>query len=258
MNRIFKNLSLALTLCVVSVFFSGSAIAVDESSITEKVEQKKTEMRAEVCEKFSSAKFTSGVSAKADNATIEVTNNTSKLSEKRAEWDVKRTEVRTAADSKRKEHYDSLRSRAVSDEQKAAVEEFVSSVEAAVSTRRASQDAARESYRSSVNALIATQQADIKQAIDTFKADSLAALAKAKSSCENGVSRDQVMEILKVDLSKARSDFKASVSGREKLGDSIKPLVEIRKQSLETAKTVFEQSMKEAKDALASVLKGTD
>lgn len=162
-----------------------------------------------------------------------------KLTEKRVEWDTKRTEV-----------FAKLEERAGTDEQKQAVAVFVAAVQAAVAVRRASVDAAVQGFRGGLAEAMAARQAAVDGIVSAFRASTEAALQKASSDCQAGVTPATVRENFRVELVAARNKFASDRQEIDKLRTSREALLTARREAIKEAVDAFQVVLEQARAAL--------
>lgn len=162
----------------------------------------------------------------------------SNLAKQRGEWDAKRAKS-----------FDELRSKATTDEQKTAVEAYITSISSAITTRRASYDSAQASFRSGVDALLAQQRAQGNTATNTLQTQIDTAVAKAKASCQAGTPIDQVLATLKTDIKSAQETFRQSRKATD-INPQLTALKKIRKNAFQSATDAYKQASETARTDL--------
>jgi len=271
MKQIYKVTFVAVLSTFAFGLFSGQVFALEGSeggqtsskiqeiqTIQDKKRAEETSRLSKLCSKYANTRINTDLEDKRNNLSERLRERDGDLSTRRTDWDAKRTEARTIADEKRQEHYTKLLQQAVSETQKAAIEQFKSTVETAVVARRTSQDTAREEYRKGVDMVTSERKTELTDASTDFKQSVEAALAKAKSSCENGTPLDTVKATLKADLELARVELKNAGESAPDVSESIKALVEKRKNTLEGAKATFAAALEKAKADLKEALARED
>lgn len=173
------------------------------------------------------------------------TERAQKWEEKSADITAKLTEARKNADAKFTEKMNALKEKALTDEQKTAIEAFIKTEQAAVSKRRAAVDAARKTFQSGVSQAINSNQAEAEKIAATFRTSVANAFEKAQSSCSTGTDPQTVRTTLRAELKAAKDKLS---SDRKALGtsDQVKALVETRKAAMEKARTEFRATMDKA------------
>ncbi len=206
----------------------GICLKIDEllSKVNERMEQKEEKIEERIQNRIQQAE---------------------KNSEKR---DENLTEFRTDADEWREESYAKLEARAKTDEQKAAVEEFKETIEAAVETRRAAIDAAIDAFRDGVDDAWAEHKSSIGGVANTYREAVQTAFEKAKSDCEDGVDAKTVRANLHASLQAARSQLKEDRAGVAKLRDLMNDLVEAKRTAFEKAIADFKAAVEAAREEL--------
>jgi hypothetical protein len=169
--------------------------------------------------------------------------------------DDKLVTARAKADAERKLHYAKLGDKATTDAQKQALEEFKSTIEPAVATRRAAVDAADTAYRSGVDQLIARHRTSIDSAVASFKTGVNAAFAQAQVGCAAGTSADQIRTTLVASLKTARTTLQTSLQNADKVKGNVAPLDATRKQAVNAAVASFKTTARSAGETLKAALK---
>lgn len=173
-----------------------------------------------------------------------------KLVEKRTSQEAKMDEYRAKADAKRDEVVAKIREKAGTGEQKAAVESFQATVRAAVGARRAAIKTANETFSQGVNDAIAKRKAAADAATKTFKDAVLAAVNKAKADCAAGIDQAMARTTYMAGVNAAKTKLKTDLKAVEKTGDSVKPLIEVRRAGHDKAAADFKAAMEKARTDL--------
>ena len=176
-----------------------------------------------------------------------------KISSRRQERTSNLAEIRTKWDESRTEHFQKLREKAETDAQKQALIQFKEAVNSAISTRRAAVDAANSGFQQGVDQAITARKIAADAAVANFRNSVKAAWDKAKTDCASGVNTATVRQNLKSALKSAREKFVSDKQAVEKLRDSMKNLIQTRKQAIEKANQDFKAAMEKAKDDLKAV-----
>ena len=162
-------------------------------------------------------------------------------------------EKRTEQNDKRLVGYEKLSGHAITDEQKAAVEKFQSTIEAAVIARRAAVDAAIVIYRSGLDKLITDRKAGMDAALATYKASLTAAAEKAATDCAAGIDPATARTNFKSSIETARVKYKSDREALAKIGEQVKTLGDTRKAAFEKALGDFKVALEAAKNELKAV-----
>lgn len=158
---------------------------------------------------------------------------------------------RNQADAKRQANFEKLRAVAKTDQEKQAVETYVSSITSAVNARRGAYDAATTTYYNGLKAALSKQQADSNAQAEALKNDINNAVAKAQASCQDGTSVKDAITTLKSDLQNAQSSYKQSRKSND-IRPAIKQLNTTRKESIKSATDTFINTAKQAREQLIS------
>lgn len=173
-----------------------------------------------------------------------------RIAERRAERDAARTAKRSEWDKRRAEHYAKLSERATTDAQRAAVEEFQKTVEAAVAARRAAVDAAVLDFRNGVKDAIAARRTSVDAAIARLRTSIENAIAKAKEDCAAGVDPFTVRETLITSIKQARDQYQQDLGEAEKIGETVRKLAETKHAAVKAAVEQFRATLEEARAKL--------
>lgn len=207
---IYRWRKVLVFLCVLSVVISPVSVAAIESRTTEgaatEVKQKTAAKQAEVKTTATQAKCQS-----LDQLSIKLQ---AKLNERMAKVDSKRADIAAKAaagrterledlatkraqwDEQRQKNFDKLLEKAESDEQKLAVQEYISTIKQAITARRAANDTALATFHSELESLKKTTDQSVKSNISNNSATIIQAIATAKAACQSG----QNIEAIKQNL----------------------------------------------------------
>lgn len=162
--------------------------------------------------------------------------------------------ARSEADTKRSTIYNSMMEKSETDEQKAAIEKFRSSVEQAVTDRRTSIDTDIDTFQSGVRRVIHDHETTLS-ALWTNLENSIASAARAvEEACDEGLDIAEAKRLQREEIAEAK---KAFIAGREEIGsmrDDIKPLREALDVSVEAAFDTFHSAVTAAKEDLQRAL----
>jgi hypothetical protein len=178
----------------------------------------------------------------------------SKIGSKRSTHDTTRTTKRSERDTKLGALYAKLEAAADTDEKRAAVAKFKSTVESAIDTRRAAADTAITSFRSDMDALVSGRQGSVDTVATTYQAAVAAALAQAKTDCAGGKAPSEVRGTLKTSLAAAREALKGSRGNIDKIKDDVQALATKRKVAREAASSAYQATVDTARAELKAVM----
>jgi len=190
--------------------------------------------------------------AKVDSARIDIYVKTTAHRESR---DTELANKRAGWDAKRQENFDTLRSKAKTDEQKQAVEDYVTAVTGAIKTRRAANDIAFATFRSDVDNLKKTFSESVDVNISTATASINQAISDAKTACENGQSSDTVKQTLKSAIENARQQSKANRESITK-SNQLKAIAQKRNDAIKANDDVFKTATAAAREKLKAAFSG--
>ncbi|MCS7092670.1 MAG: hypothetical protein NZM26_04960 [Patescibacteria group bacterium] len=169
------------------------------------------------------------------------------LQERRRNWD-----------ENRNERYEILMSKAKTEEQKLAVANFKSAVEAAVQKRRDIIDRAVQDFRKGMDSAVKNREDAVKKAVETYQKNRKEAFEKARTACQAGKDPSEIRATLHSDLEAAVKKFRSDKSSVEKIGESVKSLSEARKLAVEQAVNDFRATLKAEVSKLRSALEEDD
>jgi len=170
----------------------------------------------------------------------------SKLENKWSTRDQKREENINLQNERQNNRLVALMERADTDAKKQAVNNFKEVITSATKERRESVDNAITSFRNGVQDLIDKRFGNIDSSVVTLRSSVETAISKAKESCVNGVSGDEVRNTLKNEIKLAYEKFKADKT-EVIIKTEIENLNNTRKKAVEEAMNKFKVDMEKAK-----------
>ncbi len=168
----------------------------------------------------------------------------------RSSWDDKVSKARDVANTKRDSEFTALEDKETTETQKQAVALFVSTVKAAITTRRAAYDKARQTFRDGVDAAVAAHKTQADSQVASYRAAVATAFTKAETSCTSGTPALEVIATLKTDLGNARRTYKDGRQTDTDFAATIKALEKTRKAAIEAATKAFKDTMNAARATL--------
>ncbi len=267
MKKIFSTLLLS-SLIAPSLVFALQPVYRTTKEYTqaeEKIvnEYNETEKRARVAKEASQIKASStserGFCAQIDKALIYVdiksTTHEEKKVEKITKREEKRDESRAQVDTlrneneiKRKTQFDELTKRATTSEQKAAVAQFIVTINKALADKKTATDAVISTHRKEVDQEMNTRKIDTAKALVTLKTTIEAAKSKANADCTNGVPGTTVKKNLKDSIQEAQSVFQKTVKPLAQYVSTTKN--NTQKKELQTIERAFKKSVEQSKKEL--------
>lgn len=163
-------------------------------------------------------------------------------------------DLRSSADKKRLEHYKKLYEKYPSDSQRAAIDQYRSTIATAINQRRQAIDATRLNYVGDLNKLIESHQRKVHDSEQSIIDAVQSAYTNAKTSCSNGIDESVVKSSFKNSIKSARENF---VSNKQKAlmdKDSLQELKKNREASLQVALDNFKKTAEEARTKLLQAL----
>lgn len=168
------------------------------------------------------------------------------------------TSKRKEADDTRFADYAKLEAKAKTDSQIQAVRTYENSVNQAINTRRADYDQARQVFRTGVKSAIEGRRSVVNNQLNSFRNSVGLAVEDAKTDCGDAkISKATTRQAFLDSLKSAQSTFKNSRGDDLKVKDEVKPLVDARNASFESANQTFQTSMSAAKAALVKAFSGS-
>jgi hypothetical protein len=125
---------------------------------------------------------------------------------------------------------------------------FKQTVLEAVNERRAAFDEAISIFHIESDVVRQTYFSSRDNLIDNFKTSVSSAMTEIKTKCDNDSQTDKA-ELVKL-LHDTKMGFISKLDNSGKLTESLKPIIDKRNNSFETARAIFEQSMLDAKKLL--------
>jgi hypothetical protein len=178
----------------------------------------------------------------------------SQLSAKKTARDTKLAQSRAKWDQNRTEQYAKLESKAATDVQKQALVSFKTSVNTAISTRRAAVDSASLAYRQGLAAALNARMSAVDAAMTTFKNAEAQAVAKAKADCAAGVKSADVRTAFRASMKAAQDTFQNSRKAIDNVKPTIDALQKTRNDAVKKAISDFESAMDKARRDLKAAL----
>lgn len=194
--------------------------------------------------------------AKIDTKTAELNirrnEQANKKLQNRADRDTKLETHRDGWDDNRNARFTKLETKAVSDEQKAAVAEFKITVTTAITTRRTAIDAAIAAFRTGMNGINTANKTAIDAAIVNFKTAYQTAATKAVADCAAGIDAKTAKATFDTSVKAAAETFKTVKDSINKKPE-VQTLIEARKIAVNKAITDFKTTLQTAQQKLQLV-----
>ncbi len=208
---IYRARKILVFLCVLSVAISPVSVAAIENRTTEGAT---TEVKQQAAAKQAQAKTTTA-QAKCQAFDQLSTKLQAQLNERKAKVDSKRADIAAKAatgrperledlaakraewDEKRQKNFDKLLEKAETDDQKLAVEAYISTIKQAIDTRRAANDAVLTTFRTELQALKKTTDQSVQANVSTNSATITQAIATAKNACQSGQNIETIKQNLR-------------------------------------------------------------
>jgi hypothetical protein len=200
------------------------------------------------------------ISNKADEIQARLTERISTLTQKRAEMDAKMkqqldaklgelTQKRATIDSEKTLNWEKLRANAKTDQQKAAVEKFIITVQDAIKTKRSATDSVISNFRTSLLAERTDRKTENDAALTTFKNAIGSLISQTKTACATGDAKT-IRENFRTGIKNTRDTFQANRKTTEKFQADVTPIRDAKKAELQTIINTFKSSIEAAKSEL--------
>lgn len=209
------------------------------------------------------------LSNQADQIIARLTEKLSNLEQKRTEVEnnvqqrineriANRTAKRAEWDATKAANWEKLRANAKTDEQKTAVEKFITAIQSAVKIKRDAIDKVISDFRAGIKAERAERKNQTDTALATYK-DAITSIAsQVKADCAAGKDAKTIRENLRTEMKKARDAFQANRKPAEKFRADITPLKEAKKAELKKIIDTFQASIEAAKTELRAAFPKTE
>jgi len=165
---------------------------------------------------------------------------------------------RMMRDENREKFFTELGNQAGDDQiKKAAIEKFRNRVELAIKTRREAIDKAKDDMNKGIETAIQTRTSSTTTLRNEFEKNVEAAIAKAKNSCGDEASAEDLKNVLaqlKNDIKSARDTYKSKVDEAKKVQATVQTLRETRKAGVKLAIENFKSTMKAAQEELRKAM----
>jgi len=202
-----------------------------------------------------STQYSSAVQQRVNALQQKIEQSNASLASVRVKEDQALSTTRQNMDAKKEQYYAQLEAKATTDEQKTAVQNFETAMDAASTARKSAIDAANKAFRDGVDAIIAQKQPLIQQAGPAFEAAVKSAFDKAKSSCTSGTASATVRSTLLTDLKTAKDQFKTAVNAGNAINSQMKTLKATRNSAFKKAATDYKTAVQKATADLKAVFK---
>jgi hypothetical protein len=256
MKTNFKTNLLMVSITTLSFLVISNALAApgnsnalnDRGNAAVKKGEIKIDMAEKVCDKLGDlkSKITQRLSNFENSVQERWRNREENWKTKTGEVDKRLANFRTKQDENLKAHIAKLTEKATTDEQKAAVAKFQSTMEVAISVRRTAVDSAIDTFRNSVNKLVNDRQSSLVLAASAFKSSVAAAFNSAESDCSSGKDAKTIRQNLHASLKAAREKFVSDRQNVAKISDQVQALNQTKKQAIEKAIADFKAAMQNA------------
>lgn len=177
-----------------------------------------------------------------------------KIDEKIAERQQKREELkeqlRIRFEENRQEHFSALEEKAGNDAQKQAVLRFREEATIAIQKRQETVDSIISAFRTEFEQAVASRKAAIDSITAVFEEAKKQAADKAEADCLAGIDQQTIRQNLRDALKAAQDKFRTDNQAIAKLQDSLKQLIEQKKQAMEQVQNTFRIEMETIKNEL--------
>ena len=268
-NNSKKAFAIFVALAILSPSFLFAATG-DQSTIKAENQAAKQAQRAATKEENQIAKTEktcAQISTQADQIQAKLTERISQLAQKRTEMEAniqqqlatrlsELTQKRATIDSEKTLNWEKLRANAKTDEQKAAVEKFITAVQDAIKTKRTDTDNVISSFRASLLTERTDRKTENDAALTTYKNAITALVSQTKTACTTGDAKT-IRETFRTGIKSARDTFQSSRKTTEKFQADVTPIKNAKKAELQTIIDTFKSSIESAKSELRSAFPKT-
>ncbi|NTW45920.1 MAG: hypothetical protein HGB18_02570 [Candidatus Moranbacteria bacterium] len=273
MKRAVSNVATAALFAAAFLpFASASAGPLDQvgaarrmiGDVRQKVESKqeeiKTQVQGEFCGRFAdvTARMAERMTEAENRVSDRIRNREGSVEDRRDTRDEELSAIRSRQDARRIEWYGKLVDRALSDEQKEAVEKFRKTVDQAVEDRRDAVDAAIAAFRSGVDSLVSGKKGVAEDAVEEFRKSVDAAVAQAKADCESGKDPETIRNSFRDSLKAARTRLAERRKAAEGIGSQVEALAKTQNEAVREAQETFRKTFEQALTDLRKVFPSAD
>lgn len=250
-----------VALMALAIIFPSISMAMTPEEKAQREEQRSENQADREAQR--TEKTCTQLSAKAEQIQARLAERISNLAQKRTEMEekinqkladrlAKLAEKRASIDETKALNWEKLRANAKTDEQKAAVEKFITAVQSAVKTKRDAIDKIISDFRASLLAERTERKTENDAALTTYKnaVDSL--VSQVKDDCAAGKDAKTIRENFRTGIKNARDAFRANRKTVEKFRADITPIKEAKKAELKAVIDTFQASIESAKSELRS------
>lgn len=246
-NRLNKILASAL----VAVFAFAAAspvLAENRATTTTQKNSESDQARKMICQNIQ--KFQQNLNKRLtdrqERLDSRLEDRTQKVKDFKADRQDALVKFRETRDGNFRRHYEKLLERAKTDAQKTAVNEFKTTMNAALVARRTTVDAANRAFQEGLKTAWASRKTAIENARKEFAASVDAAKKQAAADCSNGLSAGTIAEKYRAALKAAREKLVSDSKASPKIADALDQLKETRRAAIEKAFGTFKLALESA------------
>lgn len=174
---------------------------------------------------------------------------------KRAERDTKQNNLITEELVKRTAKYNVLLTKAKTDEQRQAVNDFKIVVEQAIQTRRDAIKLAQKNYQDGIDALYQSRKQTIDSLLISFKTSTDKALREARTNCARDISGKTIETQLKQNVEQAHAVIKTKRDSMKQINTDLAKLAQARTEAVQKAEAIFQNTIQEVQNKLKQAFK---
>lgn len=172
------------------------------------------------------------------------------LTDRKQKIDEKLDSLRDNGDAKRNANYDKLLEKATTDTQKQAVETFKTTIEKAVTDRRAAVDTALKTFRDGIAGITQTREQGLEDALNKMKTAVDTAFSQAEADCNAEVEPTTIRTNLQNALKAAKTQFETDRKALEQTKTQLETLKKTRDENIKAALDTFKETTKQATTTL--------
>ena len=199
------------------------------------------------------------ISNQAEQIKARLTERISQMTQKRTETEaqIQKRIAQNSVQMDKSPDWTRLRAAAKTDEQKAAVEKFVTAIQNAIQVRNEAHQKIANEYRAAVQTANNARKSEVDSQITAYK-DQLATIgSQIKADCAAGKDAGEIRGYLKTELQKTRNTFQTRTRTAEQFKNELTPIKDAKKAEFQTALETFKASIEAAKAELRTTFQAS-
>lgn len=199
------------------------------------------------CTKVGNIKVDQQISTKIAQLEKNYQKHSDQLEQKREKHDTDFTNKHERKDINQERRFSRLRGIAQTDLQKAAVEKFIQQLNTAQDARKTAIEMAIKNFRDAVDKTLLPRQTALNTVMENYQKAVTTALDKAKADCLAGGDSTTVRNSFVNALKIAKTKMEAEKRAIDKLKDTIKNLIAVKKSAIAKAQSDFKKAVESAR-----------